>query len=164
MARGKNGINNRRQTTKAGQSGAKNPIKSVLKAGTRGRASKPDAPGSNRNRSNSTGGKRGNNNRPNRSASRNSGDHEKKQQLTVEELNTDMDDYWMKGSNKEVAEKKLSEDMDAYWDKKDQDKGVDSEPTTKETAAENNVEDGTVESKTGDAEADLETEAVETSR
>ncbi|EJK64429.1 hypothetical protein THAOC_14834 [Thalassiosira oceanica] len=39
---------------------------------------------------------------------------------TAEELEAEMDEYWMKSGNKELANKKLDEDMDSYWAKKEE--------------------------------------------
>jgi hypothetical protein len=47
---------------------------------------------------------------------------EEKKPVTAEELDSAMDDYWLKSEKKEVAAKKLDEEMDAYWEKKNQDK------------------------------------------
>lgn len=58
---------------------------------------------------------------------------EKKKPVTAEELDSAMDDYWLKSENKEVAAKKLDEDMDAYWEKKGQ---TTAEDAVEETAQE----------------------------
>ena len=49
-----------------------------------------------------------------------------------------MDEYWMKSSNKELANKKLDEDMDSYWAKKEE---------KADAAAEGAGEAGTEEAK-----------------
>lgn len=70
----------------------------------------------------------------------------KEKPATAEELDSAMDDYWLKGKNKEVAGKKLDEDMDAYWEKKNaakETKGEEAAPaatTTDEAEAENEGE------------------------
>mmetsp|Transcript_10104 Transcript_10104/g.11807 ORF Transcript_10104/g.11807 Transcript_10104/m.11807 type:complete len:157 (+) Transcript_10104:158-628(+) len=155
MVKAKGGKNNKQQAAKGKQPGSKDPKQSVLKAGSSNRSSNTDtAGGSKRNRRSSNGN---GNARRGRSGSRNTESREKKKPLTAEELDGEMDDYWIKNSNKEVVEKKLDEDMDAYWDKKEQGKVVDPEPATKEVAEENNAEDVADETKTGDEEeADVE--------
>lgn len=43
---------------------------------------------------------------------------ETRKPATAEELEAEMDEYWLKSENKEVAAKKLDEEMDSYWEKK----------------------------------------------
>eukprot|EP00588_Corethron_pennatum_P015056 CAMPEP_0194265084 /NCGR_PEP_ID=MMETSP0169-20130528/431_1 /TAXON_ID=218684 /ORGANISM="Corethron pennatum, Strain L29A3" /LENGTH=176 /DNA_ID=CAMNT_0039005477 /DNA_START=128 /DNA_END=658 /DNA_ORIENTATION=- len=53
---------------------------------------------------------------------------------TADELDSAMDDYWAKSSNKEIASKKLDEDMDAYWQNKGEQGGGGKEEADTETA------------------------------
>lgn len=121
--------------------GANKGKKTVAKASgeSRGRAKAPKGgQGGNRNRSKSKGpgGKKGGRGNPRRnSAGRGKGpkkQKEEKKKLTAEELDSAMDDYWLKSDNKEVAAKKLDEEMDAYWEKK----GEAKEEETTDAAAE----------------------------
>ena len=62
-------------------------------------------------------------------------DREKKEPLTAEELEKQMDEYWLKSKDKTVAAKKLDDDLDSYWAKKGQDQG-------KEGAKESDAKEG----------------------
>ena len=123
---------------KGGRGNGGNPTKQgkqvVTKAtGTRGRAKAPKGGNDNRNRSRSKGSeskKDGRGNPKRNSGGRGRGAKSKKEEkkpLTAEELDSAMDDYWMKSENKEVAAKKLDDEMDAYWEKKGQGKSDDVE-------------------------------------
>jgi hypothetical protein len=108
---------------------AKQGKQTVTKAGGgRGRAKAPKGDNANRNRSRSKGqesNKDGRGNPKGNSGGRGRGAKNKKEEkkpLSAEELDSAMDDYWMKSENKEVAAKKLDDDMDAYWEKKGQEK------------------------------------------
>jgi hypothetical protein len=63
---------------------------------------------------------------------------EKRKPVTAEELEADMDDYWLKSGNKEVAAKKLDEEMDSYWEKKNAAKADEGE--TEDVAEDANPE------------------------
>jgi hypothetical protein len=60
------------------------------------------------------------------------GGGEKKKPLTAEDLDRNMDEYWMKSENKDAALKKLDEAMDDYWEKKGKtaEEGADHANTT----------------------------------
>jgi len=38
--------------------------------------------------------------------------------VTADDLDADMENYWLKSGSKELAQKKLDEEMDSYWAKK----------------------------------------------
>jgi hypothetical protein len=61
---------------------------------------------------------------------------EKKTPLTEEELEKQMDEYWLKSKDKTVAAKKLDEDMDSYWAKKGEEEGKEGEAAAEETKAD----------------------------
>jgi hypothetical protein len=59
-------------------------------------------------------------------------DREKKVPPTAEELEKQMDEYWLKSKDKAVAAKKLDEDLDSYWAKKGQEEGKEGTEDSKE--------------------------------
>lgn len=95
-------------------------------------------------------------NRPRRNSGRNNkhdNKQEKKKTVTAEDLDADMNAYWGKSDNKELAEKKLAEDkeiaakkldddMDSYWEnnKKEEDEAVVDEKQVDEAGATEEVE------------------------
>jgi len=72
----------------------------------------------NNNNNNSNNNKTHNNNNNNKNNNFNKNDKPKftkRKPATEEELEKEMDDYFMKSKNPEIAGKKLDDDMDAYW-------------------------------------------------
>jgi hypothetical protein len=111
----------------AKQQGKKTVTKSkrgaAKQAVSKTRSAKDAQASGNRNRSRSSrAGRGGRNPRGSRSRAPKNNKREEKKPVTAEELDSAMDDYWLKSENKQVAAKKLDEEMDAYWEKKNQDK------------------------------------------
>ena len=76
------------------------------------------AKGGRNNNNNSNNNKTHNNNNNNKNNNFNKNDKPKftkRKPATEEELEKEMDDYFMKSKNPEIAGKKLDDDMDAYW-------------------------------------------------
>lgn len=61
---------------------------------------------------------------------------ETRKPATAEELEAEMDEYWLKSANKEVAAKKLDEEMDSYWEKKHAAKEGETEEAAEDSKPE----------------------------
>merc|ERR1712238_86413 len=127
----KNGVRDSNGSTKS----------NVTKAG-RGRNSVKSTTASpktrNRSKSSNRQNKDGNSRSNSRKRRQSGGKREEKKPVTVEDLDSAMDDYWMKSENKAVAEKKLDEDMDTYWEKKGVTTGDNNDIKVSENAEESN--------------------------
>mmetsp|Transcript_22070 Transcript_22070/g.45963 ORF Transcript_22070/g.45963 Transcript_22070/m.45963 type:complete len:124 (+) Transcript_22070:20-391(+) len=52
---------------------------------------------------------------------------------TAEELDAEMDNYWLNSKDKAIAGKKLDDDMDAYWANKEEKKDEEEAPAAEES-------------------------------
>lgn len=115
--------NNKRTAVKAGGGHiarpSKSPVKRVVQGLKTDTSRKSNDAAVSEGTKNRGGSKRGGRGRVGKGIRRGANSQErKKKPLTAEELDRNMDEYWLKSENKDAALKKLDEAMDEYWEKK----------------------------------------------